>query len=74
MYHGHLPRLCIPVMLDYLKAETCRRLKILALFDATNIGTNGVVPKHICCDICAKDCGCDDSLSQQQWMYGVPNV
>ena len=65
MYHGHLPRLCIPVMLDYLKAETCRRLKILALFDATNIGTNGVVPK---------DCGCDDSLSQQQWMYGVPNI
>ena len=32
------------------------------MFDATNIGTNGVVPKHLCCDICAKDCGCDDKV------------
>ena len=62
MYHGHQLRLCTPVMLDYLKAETCRRLKILALFGDTNIGTNGVVPKHLCCDICAKDCECDDKV------------
>ena len=57
LFHGRQLRLCDPEMLDFIKCTTCRREKILAFFDDGN-ESNKVIPSHLCCDICAKDCQC----------------
>lgn len=62
MYYGYQFCFCILVMFDYFKVEICCRLKIFGLFDDMNIGINGVVLKYFCCDICVKDCGCDEKV------------
>ena len=60
LFHGRQLRLCEPEMLDFVKCTTCRREKILAFFDDTSENTR-VIPNHLCCDICAKDCQCGET-------------
>ena len=63
LFHGRQLRLCEPEMLDFVKSTTCRREKILSFFDDTS--ENGrVIPNHLCCDICAKDCQCGETECQ----------
>ena len=59
LFHGHQLRLCEPEMLDFIKSGTCRRNKMLEQFDDTS-GNQGVIPNHLCCDICAQDCQCGE--------------
>ena len=64
LFHGHQLRLCEPEMLNFIKSDTCRRKKMLEQFDDTS-GKQGVIPNHLCCDVCAQDCpywesGCPD--------------
>ena len=60
LFHGRQLRLCEPEMLDFVKCDTCRRVKSLAFFDDTG-DNRGIVPKHLCCDICARDCECGET-------------
>ncbi|XP_068720430.1 probable ATP-dependent DNA helicase RecS [Montipora capricornis] len=45
-------RLCESEMLDFTKADTCRRKKMLEQFDDIG-GNQGIIPNHLCCDVCA---------------------
>ena len=39
----------------YIKSDQCRRVTLLKHFQAN---LSSVLPKHLCCDICASKCGC----------------
>ena len=64
LFHDHQLRLCEPEMSDFVKCTTCRRKKILAFFGDTK-ENNRVIPNHLCCDICAKDCKCGQRECQE---------
>ena len=59
LFHGHQLRLCEPETLDFIKSDTCRRKEMLEQFDDTS-GSHGVIPNHLCCDVCAQDCQCGE--------------
>jgi len=59
LFHGHQLRLCEPEMLDFIKSDTCRRKKMLEQFDDTS-GNQGVIPNHLCCNVCAQVCQCGE--------------
>lgn len=42
---------------EYLRTNCCRRKHLLSSFDLAS-EVNNVSPKHLCCDICAKQCPC----------------
>ena len=47
-----------------LNSETCRRDKLLEVFDTSGHVTKPI-PIHQCCDLCADFCECDDCLYMQ---------
>ena len=47
-----------------LNSETCRRDKLLEVFDTSGHITKPI-PIHWCCDLCADFCECDDCLYMQ---------
>ena len=57
LFHGRKLPLCDPEILDFIKCTTSRREKIFTFFDESNENSK-VIPSHLCCDICAKDCQC----------------
>ena len=60
MYHGRQLRHCTPEMLEYLKSSTCRRSKLLELFDKGTVSSyNFPREKHLCCDTCELMCTCE---------------
>ena len=51
----------MPEMLNFGKGEVCRRQAILQSFGGPSIQrSDSLVAKHLCCDICAKQCDCTD--------------
>lgn len=46
-----------------LSVQLAEREKILGFFDDTNENSR-VIPNHLCCDICAKDCQCGQTECQ----------
>ena len=59
LFHGHQLCLCEPETLDFIKSDTRRRKEMLEQFDGTS-GNHGVIPNHLCCDVCAQDCQCGE--------------
>lgn len=60
MFHGRQLGHCTPEMLEYLKSSTCRRSKLLELFDKGTLSRNNFPrEKHLCCDICQLVCTCE---------------
>ena len=60
MFHGRQLRHCTPEILEYLKSSSCRRSKLLELFDkGTVCSHNFPNEKHLCCDICQLVCTCE---------------
>ena len=52
LFHGRQLRHCIPEMLEYLKSSTCRRSKLLELFDKGIVSSyNFPREKHLCCEL-----------------------
>lgn len=57
LFHGRQLRLCTPEMLQYLKSTSCRRNKLISIFDDSgDVSFAGA--KHLCCDICEMECDC----------------
>lgn len=59
LFHGRQLHHCTPEMLEYLKSTSCRRSKLLELFDKGTIIHSFSREKHLCCDVCALDCTCE---------------
>lgn len=60
MFHGRQLHHCTPEMLEYLKSTSCRRSKLLELFDKSTAGNQSFSRvKHLCCDVCALECTCE---------------
>jgi len=60
MFHGRQLRNCTPEMLEYLKSSSCRRSKLLELFDKGTVSSHNFPnEKHLCCDICELVCTCE---------------
>ena len=59
IFHGRQLRHCTPEMLEYLKSTSCRRSKLLELFDKGTVSSYSFSrAKHLCCDVCALECTC----------------
>jgi len=62
MFHGRQLHHCTPEMLEYLKSNSCRRSKLLELFDKGTVSSHSFPrEKHLCCDICELVCTCEVS-------------
>ena len=60
MFHGRQLNHCTPEMLEYLKSTSCRRSKLLELFDKSTAGNPSFSRvKHLRCDVCALECTCE---------------
>lgn len=60
MFHGRQLHHCTPEMLEYLKSSSCRRSKLLELFDKGTVSSHNFPrEKHLCCDICELVCTCE---------------
>lgn len=60
VFHGQQLRHCTPEMLEYLKSTSCRRSKLLELFDKGTVSSQSFSrEKHRCCDVCALKCTCE---------------
>lgn len=60
MCHGRQLHHCTPEMLEYLKSSSCRRSKLLELFDKGTVSSHNFPrEKHLCCDICELACTCE---------------
>ena len=60
LYHGRQLHNCTAEMVEYLKSTSCRRTKLLSLFDDSTVcGSSFTGPKHLCCDVCALGCNCE---------------
>ena len=65
MFHGRQLRQCTPEMLNYVKSNSCRRRQILEFFEDVNQGSV-TDKKHLCCDVCAEDCSCEQDCQQNR--------
>lgn len=63
LFHGRQLRQCKPEMLDYVKSNSCRRRKIVDFFEDKGQGILAE-RKHLCCDVCALDCQCEEDCPQ----------
>ena len=60
IFHGRQLHHCTAEMLEYLKSSTCRRSKLLELFDNGTVSSyNFPRKKDLCCDICERVCTCE---------------
>ena len=60
MFHGRQLHHCKPEMLEDLKSSSCRRSKLLELFDKGTVSSHNFPrEKHLCCDICELACTCE---------------
>ncbi|CAH3188689.1 unnamed protein product, partial [Porites evermanni] len=60
MFHGRQLHHCTPEMLESLKSTSCRRSKLLELFDKSTAGNQSFSRiTHLCCDVCALECTCE---------------
>ena len=59
LYHGKQLVWVSDQMRNYVNTVTCRRVKLLYLFDEEQV--KPLSPGHRCCDVCAKFCTCDET-------------
>ena len=63
LFHGRQLRQCTPEMLDYVKSNSCRRRKLVDFFEDKGEGILAE-KKHLCCDVCALECQCEEDCPQ----------
>ena len=63
LFDGRQLRLCKQEMLDYVKSNSCRRRKIVDFFEDKGQGIL-TEKKHLCCDVCALECQCEEDCPQ----------
>ncbi len=59
---GNIPHMT-DAMRDYVKSTSCRRKWLANHFNDPE--PENVVPRHMCCDVCAQECECGCEKSQE---------
>ena len=71
LFHGRQLRQCKPEMLDYVKSSSCRRRKLADFLEDKCQGILAEKKKHLCCDVFALECQCEEDCPQNNGILGI---